>query len=128
MAYNINLGSNASATIDNATYGINQSNAYTVSSSNAIQQNTTVTSLAWTQLSLGALSNVAFVQIKNDITVNSSSVLLVATGSTGGNQIAAIFPGMVPALIPWSGSFNGLYATAAGGFGTASLIYYAQQA
>jgi hypothetical protein len=123
--YNLNWSVNTSAQIDAQPYGVTKTVIIPVSSSNAIQQTVTVTGSAFSALSTGQLTNVVGISIYNDNSTYSSSVVIIATGSTGGNIISTIQPGQV-AAIPWSASLNGLYASATTG-NTASLQYYLQQ-
>ena len=129
MAYTLNINSIASATIDAGAFSIGKNASIQVSSSNAIQSNVSLQTGSWTAISLGTLSNVAYISLYNDNTVNTASIIQVATGSTGGNVIATIQPGL-PALIAWSGSLNGLYGTVTGASqgNVGVLQYYAQQA
>lgn len=129
MPYTVNWSTNCSAQIDSQPYGVSRNTNYVISSSNAIQQTVTnLTGSVYTQLSTGSLQNVSAIAIFNDNTVVSSSVVLICTGSSGGNVLSnGIQPGL-SAQIPWTGSLNGLYATVVGGAGTATIQYTLFQA
>jgi hypothetical protein len=109
MANSISVQTSMTSTVDGFTLSKASSLSANTTSSNAIGQTLSVTSSVWTQLSLGILTDVTNIYVWNDNTVNTASVVSVATGSTGGNVIAVLQPGAA-ASIPWSGSFNGLYA------------------
>ena len=127
--YTLYINGSANAQIDAGTFAIGKNGSLPVSSSNAIQSNVTLQTGSWTSISLGTLTNVAYLSFYNDNTVNTASVITLATGSTGGNIISIIQPGM-PALVAWSGSMNGLYGSvASGSVGAVGVLqYYAQQA
>lgn len=128
MAYTVNINSATSAQIDAQPYGLSKSATLTVTSSNAIQQTvSTINAGGWTQLSLGNIINPALITAWNDNTINSSSVITIATGSAGQNIIGFI-PSGLPLEIPWSGSLGGLYAKITSGTdSTGSVQYYIQQ-
>jgi hypothetical protein len=126
MPYSLNWSVNVGAQIDAQPYGVSKSSNIVISSSNAIQQSSLLTGSGWTPLSLGQCQNVVGISIWNDNTIYSASVVLLATGSAGGNLISVIQPGQA-AAIPWSGSLGGLYASAIAGQ-TASIQSYFQQA
>ena len=130
MANTLNYSTNLNAQIDALGFSANKSVSLAITSSNAIQQSVTVNTSSYGAISLGSLSNVRAVWLWNDNSNYSASVISVATGSTGGNQIAILQPGDV-AVFPWSGSYNSLYAEvingATSGVTTGVIQYIAVQ-
>ncbi len=126
MAYNLNISAGASAVIDAGTFSISKNGTLSVSSSNAIQQNVTLQTGSWTSISLGNLTDVAYLSLFNDNALYTASVISLATGSNGSGKLATIQPGL-SALIAWSGSLT-LYGSVNSGSGPVGILqYYAQQ-
>lgn len=127
MANTLNYTTNISAQVDALGFSANKSVNLGITSSNAIQQSVTIPTSSFTQISLGSLTNVRALWFWNDNVTFTSSVITVSTGSSGGNQLAVLQPGD-SAMIPWSGSLNGLYANvingASGNGITTGIIQY----
>ena len=120
----LNFSSNYNARIDNLNLGGSATSAIQISSSNGLADSTTVTSSAYTQLTLGSLTDVRGLWVLNDNATYSSSFITIASGSTGQNVLTVLGSGDA-ALIPWSGSLNGLYAKITSGANTNGVIQYA---
>ena len=114
MANSLTFNTSVNAQVDALGFTANKGVSVGITSSNAIQQSVTLSTSSYTQISLGNLTNVRALWFWNDNTVYTGSVISVATGSTGANQIALMNPGDA-AVIPWSGSFNSLYAEVVNG-------------
>ena len=120
----LQFGSNFSARIDNLTLGGSSNSTLQISGSDGIAGSETVNNSTWTQLTLG-LSNVRALWMWNDNTVNSSSVITVASGSAGAGNPFAMLSSGDSALIPWSGStMLGIYAKIVGGTDTTGVVQY----
>ena len=102
-------------TIDGVRSSLSTNNTTYVTSSNFIVGGQAVTASAWTSLSLGSLTDVIGLSIYNDNTLNTASVITVATGSAGQNVLGILIPG-AQSTIAWSGSISGLYAKVTGGY------------
>jgi hypothetical protein len=109
MANSIQVQTSMNSTVDNMTLSIRSSVTSNTTSSNALGQSVNISASGWAQLSTGSLTDIRTMAFYNDNAVNTASVITIATGSAGQNPLATLQPGD-GAIIPWSGSINGLYA------------------
>lgn len=115
----ITLNSSFNDTVDNST----NSGVFStqVSSSNWLGGNETIGSVAWTNLPFnsGSLNAPLAFVVSNTINTYSSSIVAVATGSTGQGVITHLFPGQ-SINVAWSGSsYNnnqGVFVSVVGGW------------
>ena len=133
MANSISLNQSVTTTIDGNRSTLSSNINQDTTSSNFVNAEQDIGSAAWTQLTLGTLSNVLALSIQNDDTVYTASVITIATGSAGGNIIAILPPGW-PQFTSWGGlPLNGLYAKVTSGYGgvstpaSASVVWSVQQ-
>jgi hypothetical protein len=122
-------------TVDNARNVLSTNANTNTSSSNYIAGTLVVGSAAWTQVSLGSLTDVLGLTIVNDNTTYSTSVVQISGSGPGANECigAKMTPG-TQVVITWSGSISTIWAKVVGGYPTgtatpasASIQYSAQQ-
>jgi len=113
MANTLNSSVSMTSTVDGARVSSNApSITATPTSSNCIYSTMAVTSSAWTQVSLGSLTDVLQCYLYNDNTVYSQSLIQISGSGAGGsaNPVGTIlYPGY-STLLSWSGSLSGLWA------------------
>ena len=127
----ISLNQTVTSTIDGVRTVVNSNVVQNTSSSNFIVGGQDVGSAAWVALSVGSLTDVIGITVKNDDSVYSSSIVTVATGSAGQNVIGYVYPGGQMTTM-WSGSVASLYAKVTGGVKvatptSASVMWLVQQ-
>ena len=121
MSNSISVQLTTTNTIDNIRNVISNNQSLATTSSNVLVASQAVTSSAWTQLSLGSLTDIINVTLWADNTNYTSSTIAIASGSAGQNVFTILIPDSA-ATIPWSGSLGGLYAKVVSGYpvGTAT--------
>ena len=115
---------NFSARIDNLSLGGTATTTTNISSSNGLSYSQAVTSSAWTSLTIAGPTDIRAMWLFNDNAVNSSSYVSVATGSAG-QGVFTILKSGDSAIIPWSGSYPGLYAKLVSGGDINGVVQYA---
>jgi hypothetical protein len=105
----LTYSTNFSARNDNLSLGGTATTTTNLSSSNGLADSQTVTSSAWTQLTTAGPTDVRAIWLFNDNATYSSSFISIATGSAG-QGVFTILKSGDSAIIPWSGSYPGLYA------------------
>ena len=120
----LNYATSFSARIDNLTLGGTATTSTNISSSNGLADSQAVTASVWTQLTTAGPADIRAIWLFNDNLTNSSSYVSVATGSAG-QGVFTILKSGDSAIIPWSGSYPGLYAKIVSGTDINGTVQYA---
>jgi hypothetical protein len=114
---------NFSARIDNLSLGGTATTSTNISSSNGLADSQAVTSSAWTALTIAGPTDIRAFWLFNDNATYSSSYVSVATGSAG-QGVFTILKSGDSTIIPWSGSYPGLYAKIVSGTDINGTVQY----
>jgi hypothetical protein len=120
MANTISANASVTSVVDSVRTTVSTNTSTPTSSSNFIAGNAVVTGSAWTNVTVGTLSDVLLLTVYNDPTVYSASVITLASGSAGIGPIAILTPG-AQAIIPWSGSLTTISAKVVGSYANSTF-------
>jgi hypothetical protein len=116
MANSISIQSTVTSTVDGVRTSVSSNTSTNTSSSNFLAGALDVTGSAWSDVSFSTLGDVISLTVVNDISTYSQSLVQVNSGSAGaGSPLGYLKPGE-QAIIPWSGSLQGITARVVGSF------------
>ena len=115
MANTLSTNASITSVVDSVRTTVSTNTNLQPSSSNFIAGNAVVTSSAWTNVTLGTLSDCIQLTVLSDSTVYSQSVITIASGSNGASVQGTLTPGSI-LVMPWSGSLTTISAKVVGNY------------